>query len=198
MHPRVQRFMERYGRLPTEFDPDYLEMLRMEKYVISDAPYFKPSKCANCGSTKEDGRKYLNFNLDIDWYGIVYLCGLCLKDIATAFGLFRDLEDQLAKAVDALASITNSEEKGVELQQKVIQTLKEFEEYYVNLQPAIGNSSNDGSHSVESYTPPNDDTVIETERTVNEPKSRIVKSTPSSRRPNVPSLADLLNANTDS
>jgi hypothetical protein len=197
-HPRVQRFIEKYGRVPTEFDRDYLEMLRMEKYSILDIPNCKPFQCANCGSTKDDGRKYVDFGLDIDWYGIVYICGMCLKDIATAFGLFKELEEKLEKTVKTLAELNYTEQKGVELQEKVIQTLKEFEEYYVNLHPAITSSSFDGSHSVESYLSPNYQTPIKDERSVIEPKSRAVKSTTSSGRTNVPSLADLLKSDTDS
>jgi len=197
MHPRVHKFVEKYGRLPTEFDPDYLEMLRMGKYNILDVPNCKPFNCANCGSTKNDDRKYIDIGLDIDWYGIVYLCGLCLKDIATAFGLFKELEEKLEKAVTTLAELNYTEQKGVELQEKVIQTLKEFEEHYANLHPAISRRSTNSSDCVEPYTPPSNETVIEVERTADEPKPRIVKSTPSSGRKNVPSLAELLNANVD-
>src|SRR3954466_860008 len=100
MSSRGQRvfhaFVKKYGKLPTEIDPDYLEMLRMSRYRILDVPDVAPAKCANCGSSKNDGRKYVDFGLQVDWYGVVYFCGLCLADIARDMGLFKQVEKALA------------------------------------------------------------------------------------------------------
>lgn len=184
----MKAFIDKYGRLPTERDPDYLEMLAMSKYVITDAPYYKPSKCANCGSTKVDGRKYVNFGLEIDWYGIVYLCTLCLNDVATDAGLFNDIKNELERAYTAFQTVENLKNKGIELHDTVLKAFNELEEFYAGLPLAGNESSPDDSASV---------SVVEEQPTgpkLNAAKSRAVKSADGSGRKDFPSLAELLEA----
>jgi hypothetical protein len=181
-------FVQKYGRLPTEFDPDYLEMLRMSKYRILDVPDVAPAKCANCGSTKSDGRKYVDFGLQVDWYGVVYLCGLCLGEIARKMGLFSQVEQALADSlVYGVDKIKGLQEQGVNLHDTVVKTFKEFEEFYAGLY-SFGMDRN-----------PNDPSGIGTSEAaanksgITEPKSRTSKSTSSSGSQDVRSLTDLLN-----
>jgi len=186
----MHRFIEKYGRLPTEVDPDYLEMLRMSKYLTQDVPMFKPGKCGNCGASKNDGRKYVDFQLEIDWYGTLYLCGHCIKDVATELGLFDELVQSLLKQEEEIAALTSVKEKGVELPANLIKAWEEFKEYY------------DSVHSSGNYTPSDIGSMVESESSaresaVNEPttnttKSRATKSTSSSRRENIRSLTELL------
>lgn len=42
-----------------------------------------PGKCSICGGMKYDGRKWIDFGLSIDWYGVVYLCTFCFEEIKT-------------------------------------------------------------------------------------------------------------------
>ena len=93
----LERFVNRYGRLPTEVDPDYLEMLNMSKYRRLAVPDFAPGKCANCGSSRTNDREYLDFGLQVDWYGTVYLCSLCIADMAKTLGLYAAMEDEREK-----------------------------------------------------------------------------------------------------
>lgn len=189
----VNRFIHRYGRLPTEFDPDYWEMLNMSKYRILDVPDLKPGKCANCGSSKNDGRKYVDFGKEVDWYGIIFLCGLCLKDIAFNMGLFKDLEMSLLKSEVENEKLQNLKEKGNVLHESVVQLFKEFEVYYADLH-SVGNDSSSNSSSV---VRPDEKSVNSgvsgNESSTNTTKRTTTEQTPGSGSEKLPSLAELFN-----
>ncbi len=190
----VAKFIHKFGRLPTETDPDYLEMLRMSKYQISDVPMYKPGRCANCGSSQNDGRRYVDFGLEVDWYGTVFLCGFCLKDVAEKMGLFTDYQERLesfSRENERLMSLQVTEQQ---LRTNALDAFKELKDYYVDVL-ALGNhipfntpASVDSTPASEVTPEPASEPVIDT------PKPRATKSTPSARRTHVPSLADLLNA----
>lgn len=182
----MEDFVARYGRLPTEVDPDYLEMLRMSKYRIVEIPDFKPHKCGNCGSSKQDGRKYVDFGLEIDWYGTLYLCGLCLHDVAQHMGLFEALADRVDNAECDLNEARQLLETGGELHERVTKTLKEFEDFYIRVFPdGVDRNSNSTPDIVPEPETPNGSGTIEVQ-------SGAVKPTPESRPKNVRRLADLL------
>jgi hypothetical protein len=181
----VDRFIHKYGRLPTEFDSDYLEMLRMSKYRVKDVPDVQPGKCANCGASKNDGRKYVDFGLHVDWYGAVFICSLCLKEVVSESGIFDHVQEDLRNAKAALITSKNMQEQGVEIYEKFIKTFREFEEYYASLH-SLGNDSNvDSSIGVGADEATSKPTVTAT-------KPRTVKSSPVPGSTNLPSLADLL------
>jgi hypothetical protein len=185
MSSLVDRFIARYGRLPTEVDPDYLEMLQMTKYIILDAPAVSPGKCANCGSSKNDGRKYIDFGLQVDWYGAVYLCGHCLNDIAKAMGLFEVLETSLLNLVAENEKLLKVQDRGVELHALVTETSNAVKEYYDSLSSVGPSSTPDPAPGVEldaGHIKPSTDSA----------KSRTVKSAPGAGSKNIRSLADLL------
>lgn len=58
------------------------------KFKIVDQPYALPSKCAFCGiGHNEDGRRvFIDTTLDLDWYGVVYICSTCFIQVAQALG----------------------------------------------------------------------------------------------------------------
>jgi hypothetical protein len=188
------RFIQKYGRLPTERDPDYLEMLRMSKYNINDVPSFPPGKCANCGASKNDGRKYIDFGLEIDWYGTVYLCGECLHDVSSEMGLYANSNAQLEEALNEIQRLKDSQKQGIELPEKLKQAWEEFKEYHDSVSSpgndtATTSVSGVGTDESATGTP----AVDENKSNADGPKSRITKSTSVSGRKNVSSLADLLN-----
>jgi hypothetical protein len=50
-------------------------------------PVALPGKCIVCGaSDNTDGRKYLDFGFEIDFYGVVYFCTHCFSETAKAVG----------------------------------------------------------------------------------------------------------------
>lgn len=181
------RFHEKYGRLPTEFDKDYLEMLNMSKYVTLDVPLAQPGKCANCGSSKKDGRVYVDFGLQVDWYGTVFMCSLCLKDIATSIGLFDELLKDINKLRDEMITkqelITSSDR----LADAVKETFEEVKEYFAIVSDVRDDSSTGDSPSVgiDETTPTNEG---------NTPTEQgITKQTSSGGLEKLPSFAELLN-----
>ena len=191
MKSPFERFIELYnGKLPTERDPNYLELLRMSKYRILAIPDMNTAKCANCGSCKADGRKYVDFGLQIAWYDVVFLCGFCLKDIATEMGLFKDFEEKLKAAITERALTIGLQAQGDRLHEKLTELIKEFETYYASL------------HSIRDDSIPTNNLSVDTNATASDSegsvkaKPRITKSTPSSGSKNLPSLADLLKSDT--
>jgi hypothetical protein len=186
----MHAFIQKYGRLPTEVDPDYLEMLRMSKYQISNVPMYKPGKCANCGSSKDDGREYVDFGLEIDFYGTVFLCGFCIKDVATQLGIFNELVQTILKQEEEIAKLSEIKEKGIELPEKLITAWEEFKDYYVSVH-SVRDDPTPGSSVVVEPEPSTDESEV-SEQPIIETKPRIVKSAPSTRSKNVRSLADLL------
>lgn len=178
----MERFIHVHGRLPTEKDPDYLEMLRMSKYRILQIPDMNMAKCANCGSAKNDGRKYIDFGLYIEWYGTVFLCTLCIKDIAMNAGLFEPLEQEVEK----LKFSKIKEEEKEELKKAVLHTLEEVNAQFVNLYSSPDDSSSDRTPSV---------VFSENESTKSgsaETKPGIIKPTSSSRPKDFSRLTELL------
>jgi hypothetical protein len=48
-----------------------------------DFPEKPPGKCSLCGANhRRDGRQYFDFGLSVPRYGVVYLCTVCLTEIA--------------------------------------------------------------------------------------------------------------------
>jgi len=183
----VDRFIIKYGRLPTEIDPDYLEMLRMSKYRVLDVPDVSPGKCGNCGASKNDGRRYIDIGLQIEWYGAMYLCGSCLLDIANTMGLFKDLETKLEEAEAKFEAVKGLQEKGEELHETVMRTARDLEAFYAGIHPLGNNSSPDSTPSVVF-----DEAAAESR--INENESRTSKQNSSSGRKDFRSLTELLDS----
>jgi hypothetical protein len=181
----LERFINRYGRLPTEVDPDYLEMLRMTKYQILDTPRFSPGKCANCGAHKNDSRKYVDFGLSIDWYGVVYLCGTCVHDIANNLGMIPKEEEKTDNT-----SLDNLKTEFKTSVTKLEQVLKEFHEYGVSL--GVNLQSINLEHNS------NNSTVETSDKSgTNSSKSRTIKSASGSGHKDIRSLTDILDGPPD-
>ncbi len=50
------------------------------KFRVLDYPSSLPSKCAVCGNPGGDGRKFIDFGFDLDFFGTVYFCSICLNE----------------------------------------------------------------------------------------------------------------------
>lgn len=165
----------------------------MTKYRIVDIPDVKPFKCVNCRSSKKDGRRYVDFGEDVEWYGTVFICGFCLKDVSIKMGLFEEVNETLARATVTKNEVSELFEKGEQLHETVVKTFKEFEEFYGTLHSHVQSSV---EHSTDSDSNlGNEETATKSGTT--ETKPRAVKSAPSSGRENVRSLTDLLNKPVD-
>lgn len=51
---------------------------------ILDIPVAAPGVCSMCGSSGGDGRKFLDYGKQLDWYGAVYFCTECVKEFSQA------------------------------------------------------------------------------------------------------------------
>lgn len=50
-------------------------------------PLALPGKCVICGaSNNDDGRFYIDFGFEIDFYGVVYFCSHCFSEVAATIG----------------------------------------------------------------------------------------------------------------
>lgn len=57
------------------------------RFKFLDRPAALPGKCACCGSVE---RPVVDFNFDLDFYGVVYLCVDCLGEAASIAGILND------------------------------------------------------------------------------------------------------------
>lgn len=186
MDSLLEKFIKRHGRLPTEVDPDYLEMLKMDKVRVVAVPLSSPGKCANCGTAKQDGRNYVDIGLQIDWYGAVFFCGYCINEIARKIGLFNKLEDDIRYLQNQLDKLTALNYNGKELQDTILKTFNEVKEHYEQLHSTGNNSTTDSAPSVESEAGESGKSGI------SEAESGITESPTVPRRSYIPSLADLI------
>lgn len=186
------KFVQKYGRLPTEFDPDWLEMVHMSKYRVLAVPDVQPGKCANCGSSKADGRKYIDIGLEISWYGALFLCSLCLEDVARNVGLFDEIEEELQVAKDKLLDRKFLLERGEFLQNELTHVFEEVKEYLdtVGVRPSEPVPYAVGRTVVEPYQEPATEATGKGDKPANEAKSRTSKSTPSPRLEDLLGLAE--------
>lgn len=195
----VDKFTQRFGRIPTETDPDYLEMLRMSKYRIMKVPDVQPGKCANCGASKADGRSYVDFGLDIPWHGCVFLCSLCIQDITRNVGGYDELEaeveDQRNQIIDLKFSVLS---KGAELRETLATVFKEVTTYFDELRARGYDIAPGVVTNVESYKQPDEQAAGQGDRPVNEAKQRTTKSTTSPRPKDLLSLAERLQSESSS
>ncbi len=181
----LEKFIKLYGRLPTEFDPDYLEMLRMGLVRVLPVPDASPGKCSNCGASRP-GRLYVDIGLHIEWYGAVFFCKLCLTEIAVKVGLFTQFNDTIARLNERIAELESTKDHASKLNETVTRTAEELKEFYVSIYPPRNEPSVDSTPSVESNS-----TESDSERAAATAKQPI-KSNPSTKSSNVQSLADLL------
>jgi hypothetical protein len=56
-----------------------------DRAVIMQAARMKPYKCVICNG-ESDGRPFVDFGLDLEWYGSVYFCGYCFINVANKLG----------------------------------------------------------------------------------------------------------------
>lgn len=67
-----------------------------DRFILIDQPVMSPGKCLTCGLTQGDAdRKFVDTGHDLDWYGVIYICTGCIREIAN--GLFYLSPDQAIK-----------------------------------------------------------------------------------------------------
>lgn len=93
-----------------------------ERLQVLPVPLVLPGKCACCGfvGTNEgdrgDKRVFIDFLLDIDYYGRVYLCSTCLRQAANALswislGQAEDLRNKVSQQESELIVLREQNER---------------------------------------------------------------------------------------
>jgi len=80
------------------------------RFQLVDSPAL-PGKCACCGyaasgdTEPSDRRQYVDFGVDIDYYGVVYLCTACIATVATGLGfILPEIADEIKAESEAVKS----------------------------------------------------------------------------------------------
>lgn len=162
-----------------------------------------PGKCANCGATGRD-RKYVDFGLTVELYGVVYICSICIGELFRLFNFepvatnlkFKTMENHITVLETANGELEHVVHR---LKDKLSNFRKEFThvQSVVNSRPdpvsgnidpdlVLNTSSDDVNNTVDESRAENDNTG--TERT----DTRTPEPATGSGRQNVPSLAELL------
>lgn len=95
-----------------------VESLVNSRFQVTQRPVVSPGKCASCGSVE---RPVVDFGLDIDFYGTVYLCVDCISEAFNAMvndgavpetqpaalptWLIRDLNEYRTAAMGSIAAL---------------------------------------------------------------------------------------------
>lgn len=56
------------------------------RFQVCKTPPNLPGKCVVCGAWGGDGRDFVDFGFDIDFYGTVYFCSCCLTECTNKLG----------------------------------------------------------------------------------------------------------------
>jgi hypothetical protein len=189
----VNRFIHKYSRLPTERDPDYLEMLRMSRYRILARPDVGPAlKCSNCGSAREGDRQYVDFGLYVDWYGQVFICTLCLADIALHAGLFKAAELKILQLEQQIEDLKTSRVSAEDLKSTFLRTYEEVKNHFDSLYPVGSESVSNSVPDVGSDAQPTDKDASVSNSSVKTPERKVTKPATSSGSKDLPLLTALL------
>lgn len=70
------------------------------KFRVIPAPTQVPGTCASCGSSSTEDRDYVDFDMFVDYVGVIYFCTFCFDECANALGYIspeqaRRLENQV-------------------------------------------------------------------------------------------------------
>lgn len=80
------------------------------RFQICKVPPNLPGKCVVCGAWGSDGRDFVDFGFDIDFYGTVYFCSCCLTEVCNQLGYINPeqwtsvntMNDELIRRIQSL------------------------------------------------------------------------------------------------
>ena len=189
MHP-YDMFIRIYGKLPTERDPRYLELVRMTKYRITNIPDTQPGKCSNCGGFSPDGRQYVDIGEDVEFYGALMFCSLCIADIARTLGLFKAHEIKILQLEEEIVRLKTQTVDAEELKNTVLQTYEKVKGVFSSSDSGITQSVLTESSNME----PLEQDATESDRKTDATKPRSSQPTAKSGSKNLPSLTEFINS----
>src|SRR6267154_5195941 len=62
------------------------ELSPNSKFSVHDHPLLPPGSCFICNTGDVDDRKFLDFGKQVKFYGAIYFCSECIREIAEALG----------------------------------------------------------------------------------------------------------------
>lgn len=102
--------------VPTLPRPLLTGLSLLSKFTVSDHPEALPNKCAGCGiGHGEPGRRFIDLALDVDYYGVVYLCTICFHEVANILGYASYMQqvsivDSFHKLIETCSSLKEENE----------------------------------------------------------------------------------------
>lgn len=71
---------------PVNMDPMDFIIHRSGRIQLVDVPHMPPGKCAICGGHggSADRRKFIDFNIEVEYFGVIYFCEHCFAEAAIA------------------------------------------------------------------------------------------------------------------
>lgn len=112
-----------------------IELPVNSRFSISANPNVAPGFCAVCRNPGGDGRWFVDFGFNLDWYGAVYFCSECVRELATGIGYGPKNE------VDALKELVNK------LTRELGTIVRNYEEYRVAAKRVLRNCNCELPHS---------------------------------------------------
>lgn len=86
-----------------------MELSPNSRFQVLDNPNALPGKCTLCGSVGGDGRKFVDFGMSLDYYGVVYFCTFCVTELAEAIGFISERRfNEIREAYNDLGRQYNS------------------------------------------------------------------------------------------
>lgn len=90
-----------------------IEISVTSRFSIHDNPDREPGFCCVCRSPGGDDRQFIDFGMQLDWYGAVYFCTFCVKELCEAAGfvdgeLYKTVKELNSKLVKEFSSLETS------------------------------------------------------------------------------------------
>lgn len=132
------------------------------RLTIREWPDVPPSKCIVCGANhRRDGRKYIDFGLNIKMYGAVYFCTICVSEAAKMLGYLNPLD---AQKLEEDWEAKNTEVDGLKDQNdKFRRALSELD-FLGNIRDAVSNDVADPDEGTSSMADSDNESVNAVER----------------------------------
>lgn len=91
-----------------------------------DQPALPPGICYRCRVSEHAGREYfVDTGISIDWEGVIYLCNMCLKDLARSTGEFFT-KDEVDELLGIQTDIVERAQQSLNYMEKFSDWLKAF------------------------------------------------------------------------
>lgn len=87
-------------------------------------PAALPGNCVICGSVGGDGRRFIDFGWQQDFYGAIYFCEMCITEVMDALGFVReDIYNNLKSENENLKTSLEQANRNVETLRETIKNV---------------------------------------------------------------------------